>query len=114
MFLRFGQVAAQRQPVLARHHDVEQDEVGGLLEQRRAGLGRVLGLAHDEPLADEVVRQRFAQARLVVDEQDAGRGRIVHQCSLPLRFRSAGVARRAAAAPVAAHAAGALRGVLRG
>jgi hypothetical protein len=72
-------VAAQRQAVLAGHHDVEQHEVGGFLEQRRAGLGRVFGLAHDEPLADQIVRQGLPEARLVVDEQDAGRGRIVHQ-----------------------------------
>ena len=72
MFLRLGQVAAQRQAVLAGHHDVEQDEVGGILEQQRARLGGVLGLDDDEPLADEVLGQGLAQARLVVDQQHAG------------------------------------------
>jgi len=57
---RFADMAAQRQPVLARHHDVEQDQVGQGLAQTATRFGRAARLDHGKPLAREVLGQGFA------------------------------------------------------
>ena len=75
----FRQMAAQRQAIFARHHDVEQDQIGGLRAQQAARLGRAGGLADGEPLADKIFGQGFAQSRLVIDQQYKCRCGIVHQ-----------------------------------
>ena len=70
-----NEMTTKRKAVLAGHHDVEQREVGAFLRQESTRLRRAFGLAHGEPLADEILRQGFTQAAFVVDEQDgSGRG----------------------------------------
>ena len=76
--LRFSEVAAQRQPVLARHHDVEQDQVGRSVAQVHARLCRAGGLLHDKPLASEILGQGFAQGSFVIDEEQAGCLTLIH------------------------------------
>ena len=80
---RFDEVAAQREAVLAGHHDVEQDEVGGFAilrpAQPTARLGGGGGLGYGEPLTDQIVRQRFAQGGFVIDDEQPGR-RSFGQC----------------------------------
>ncbi len=51
------------------HHDVEQDEVGRLLAQRGVRFGGIFRLAHHETLADQIVRQRLAQAGFVIESR---------------------------------------------
>ncbi len=61
------------QAVAARHHDVQQDDVDGrrLFEQAQAVLA-VAGLQEDVALVLEDHLQGFADALLVVDDEDAG------------------------------------------
>ena len=63
-------MTTERQAVLARHHDVEDDEVDAVFLDRLAGgLGAVDGSGAPPVFAQEL-RQGFAYFAMVVDDQD--------------------------------------------
>ena len=67
-----AQPAADREPVLARQHQVEHHQVVALAREllvHRGGVGHRLDLV---AFAAEVAHQQVAQALVVVDDQDAG------------------------------------------
>ena len=77
-FAGAAQSAADGQPVLARQHQVEHDQVRRValqlaVELRRIGEGRDL-----EALLGQVARQQVAQAHVVVDDEDLWGGCFVH------------------------------------
>ena len=66
--------AGERQPVLARHHDVEHDQVD-LAGLHRAPRRRgVLGDARAEPVLHEIAGEQVADVAMVVDDEDVRRG----------------------------------------
>ena len=58
-----AQLLGQRQAVLARHHDVEHDQVEGHALGRALGLGRVGGGGGEVAVLDQVAVQQLAQPR---------------------------------------------------
>ena len=70
-----GEPAADRQPVLARQHDVEHDQVDGPALQRLLHLRRIAGGVHLVPVLAQEIRDDVADAGIVVHHQDAGAGR---------------------------------------
>ena len=72
-----GDLPQDLEPVLARHLDVEQDEVGPFLDDRLNSRGSVRGLSDDVEIG--LVRQHrpepSAGERLVVDDQRTHSGR---------------------------------------
>ena len=67
----FGaQRAAQRQPVFARQHEIEQDEVDARVGQRLAHGFAVAGAADAKAVLDERARHQFAHLSVIVDDQD--------------------------------------------
>ena len=66
---RLAQVPAEREAVLARHHDVEHHEVDRRRAQRPARGGRAFRHGHAHLVAFEVPRQRLANLAVVVDHQ---------------------------------------------
>ena len=83
-----AQALADLEPVELREHDVEDDEVDGLLAE---ALERLLAVArrHDaEAVALERIGQKLLDGLLVVDEED-GRG-ICHDSMMPGRAAPAG------------------------
>src|SRR3546814_507880 len=60
---RLAQVAGQRQSVLARHHDVADDQVDALRAQDRARLGGTRRRAHCKALRLEIFAPRFEIGR---------------------------------------------------
>ena len=64
------QIAAQRQAVLARQHDVEHDDVEARLGQQLAHLAPVARHGNAKAVARQVFRQQVAQFGVVVDDQD--------------------------------------------
>ena len=63
-------IAGQRQPVLARHHDVEQDEVDRISRQHLPRRRRVFRLGDAHAVARQIGGERLADVALVVDQQD--------------------------------------------
>ena len=61
---------ARLQPVLARHHDVEQDEVDRIGGEQLARRRRILGLGDAHVVARQIGGERIADVAFVVDEQD--------------------------------------------
>ncbi|RZM37402.1 MAG: response regulator, partial [Sphingomonas sp.] len=59
------------QPVLARHHHVEHDQVAGPLAEPRAQPCAVLDRLGAQPVVDEELGQQLAQAGIVVDDDDS-------------------------------------------
>jgi len=53
------QCAGQFQPTLARHHDVEHDEVEGEAREVRARLARIGGGSHPKAAVRQVATQQF-------------------------------------------------------
>jgi hypothetical protein len=93
---RGAQAPADREPVLARQHQVEHQQVVALARELPVHRLRVGHRAHLELLLAEVAREQVAQALVVVDHEDAGlqlghgvtqcyrkRGRITLSCGLP-------------------------------
>ena len=70
-----AQMAAERQPVLARHHDVEHHEIDRAHLEQLARLGGALGGADAELVPGEIFRQQITDLAVVVDDQDV-RGRL--------------------------------------
>ncbi len=64
--------AGEREPVLARHHDVEQHEVDGVDGQYLARGGGILRAGDAQAVLAEIARQRIANVPLVVDQKDMG------------------------------------------
>ena len=85
---------AERQPVLARHHDVEDDEIDGAGLQDAAHLLAAVGGRDAKPLLGEVLRQRLADVGRVVDDEDVRAG--FHELSLLGGQRHYGGGRRGA------------------
>jgi hypothetical protein len=65
-----AQLAAQRQPVLAGHHDVEHDQIDAARLEQPARLRRALGRTHPEAMLGEILRQEIADLAVVVDHQN--------------------------------------------
>ena len=72
---RAAQPPADGEAVLAGQHQVEHDEVRRVALQPLVEVARVGDRAHVEPLAGQVARQQVAQPHVVVDDEDAHRGR---------------------------------------
>jgi hypothetical protein len=60
------------EPVHVREHDVEDDEVWLLFEDRGDRLGSVADRAHGEAGETEAGGEEIADVRLVVDDENAG------------------------------------------
>ena len=60
------------EPILARHVDVEDQDVGRLGSQQRVELGAGAGAAHREAVRGQIVLQQQPEIGLVVDDDDAG------------------------------------------
>ena len=91
-----AQLAGEVEAGLARHHDVEHDQVEVERGQALAGLGGVPGGGDAKAVARQERLQEFAQARVVVDDQDVrlvGQG--VHAHRPPPRTRLSTTARSA-------------------
>ncbi len=88
-------MAAQAEAVLARHHDVEDDEVDRIGGHPRARALGVAGLGDAKALLGQILRERLADRALVIDQQDVGKalGHDATQQS-PAVKRRAGRARR--------------------
>jgi hypothetical protein len=93
MFLASDKWRHSEQPVLAGHHDVEQTRSGVSSSSADAALAASSAWRTTNPWRDEIVRSGLSEARFVVDEQDACRGRIVHRLTPPPVHGSAGVLR---------------------
>ena len=66
-----AQAAADRQPVLARQHQVQHDQVDVSRVSTRFSALAVFGQQHFEALLREVAAQQVADAGVVVDDDDA-------------------------------------------
>src|ERR1044072_6206713 len=69
-FARRADESGQGQPVLARHHDVEKDEVDRISREELARGRRIFRLGAPHPVAREILGERLSDLALVVDEQD--------------------------------------------
>ena len=56
--------------VLARHNDVEQDEVDRISGEHLPRGAGILGLGHTDAVARQIGGERLPDLALVVDEQD--------------------------------------------
>ena len=65
-----AQPACQRQPVLARHGDVEDGKVERLPRGERTHCGRVGHRCHIKAIGDEILGDRITQVRLVLDNDN--------------------------------------------
>lgn len=66
-----AQVAAQGEAVLARHHDVEYDEVDAVLLQRRSSSFAACSLPWCSAAPAEIIgEQPVANVTIVIDDQD--------------------------------------------
>jgi hypothetical protein len=65
-----AQLAAKREPVDARHHEVEHDEVHGALLDRAHELAPVREHGRAKAVLLEVLRDERADLGVVVDDQD--------------------------------------------
>jgi hypothetical protein len=65
-----AQAAADRQAVLAGHHQVEHDQVDRVAQQDAIERLAVLGHDHFEPFLRQVAAQQVADAGVVVDDHD--------------------------------------------
>jgi hypothetical protein len=73
MGARVAQAPGDLEPVDARHHDVQDDEVGRELLDCVEGVAPVAGDAHIELLVAQRHRDEVGDAGLVVDDQHARR-----------------------------------------
>ena len=71
---RLAQPAAERQAVLAGHHDVEDDEVDGARLHRPAELLPAIGLADAHAVLGEIAGERIADVGRIVDDENVRRG----------------------------------------
>src|SRR5258708_7546907 len=62
--------AREAQPVLAGHHDVEDEEIERDAGDLGARLGGIAGGGDAEALVGEIAAQQLAQPRIVVDHQE--------------------------------------------
>jgi len=67
-----AQAAAQRQPVFARQHQVEQDQVDPGLGQDLVHGAPVAGGRDAKAFLDEGARDELADLAVVVDDEDMG------------------------------------------
>jgi len=65
----FAQDAAHGQPVHARQHEIEHDQVGVLLTGQAQPLDAVGGAQHIETLGLQTAGQRFAHGGFVFDDE---------------------------------------------
>ena len=79
---------ADLEAVHARHHDVEEHEVGpGLLLGHAEALDAVAGGGHGEALGLEGDLEQAADGGVVVDDEDDGRGNVAGWHRLIVRQR---------------------------
>jgi hypothetical protein len=64
-----AQFAAQHEAVLARHHEVEHDQIGRAALQHGAHLPAVGGQRNAHAVLLQIAREQFADAAIVVDDQ---------------------------------------------
>jgi hypothetical protein len=65
-----AQAAADRQPVLAGHHQIEHDQVRGLAEHQAIQRLAVLRQDHFEAFLRQIAAEQVADAALVIHHQD--------------------------------------------
>jgi len=71
LVVRGAQAAANAQPVFAREHQVQHDEVDRVAGQQAAHRASVLGHPDVKPFLGQVAVEQVADAGVVVDHQDA-------------------------------------------
>ena len=69
-----AQPPAERVPVLAREHHVQDEQIEVAPAQQRVGLVSVGGGGHVVPLVHEVVPEADPQVGVVLDDEDGGAG----------------------------------------
>ena len=70
-----------RSPTLARHHDIEHDEIEGKAREIRARLARIGGGGHPKTAVGQVPAQQFSQAGIVIDDKKMRLGEIGLGCA---------------------------------
>ena len=93
-----AQLAADREPVLARQHQVEHQQVEALARPQLVHRRRVLREEDVEALLGEVTAQQVAQPLVVVDDEDLVWGRGIH-ADMVMRPASPTVTPRPASGP---------------
>jgi hypothetical protein len=71
---------AEREAVLARQHQVEQDEIDPAVGQDFAHGAAVRRRAHPEALLGQCARDEIADLAMIVDDEDVGRA--LHERSI--------------------------------
>ena len=72
--VRIGpQVAAQAEPVLAGHHDVEDAQVDAGIRQDAPGFAGILGGADAVAMLGEKAGQQIPDLPVIIDNQQVGR-----------------------------------------
>ena len=90
-----AQAAADRQAVFAGQHQVEHDQVDGLARQHAVQRLGVFGQQDLEAFLRQVAAQQVADARIVVDDDDAvGRGRSVAGLMADSKFVTTALCKR--------------------
>ena len=74
-------MTAQRQAVLAGHHDVQNHQVDGAGVQHLTRRLGAVGRGHPIPVLFQIARQGIPDIRVVVDDQDVFAVRHVKQVS---------------------------------
>src|ERR1051325_1991407 len=69
-----AQGTGQREPVLARHHDVEHDQIEGKARELGARLRGIGCPGHAKAAVAEIAAQQLAQPQIVVDDEKVGLG----------------------------------------
>ena len=70
---RLAQALGELQPVLARHHHVDDEEIESQPGELPARLLGVAGAGHAKAVAAEIAREQVADARVVVDDEEVRR-----------------------------------------
>ena len=70
---RLPEALGQLHPVLARHHDVDNEEVEGKAGEAPACISRVGGTADAESLPAEITREQTADTAVIVDDEKVRR-----------------------------------------
>src|SRR3546814_12565555 len=83
----FADVARQAEPVLAGHHDIEDDEIDRIGREPRACGIRIARLRDAKALFFKEFGERLANRALVVDEQRSEERRVGKECVSQCRSR---------------------------
>ena len=71
--MRSAQVRGEVEAALARHHQVEDDQVEGEAAELAARIGRILGGGDEKAVVGQIAGEQPAQPGVVVDHEDMRR-----------------------------------------